>query len=222
MSVALVVPTNGRRDCIDQSIDLAYAKLAGLSITRLVISDDSGCSKYQAWLAQRWPNAELVTTPAPTGFAPAMRRAQHAAIDGPEPWVFWLEDDFLIPEPVDLDAMADVLTAHPHLTQMVLKRQAWYGNEVAAGGIVEVDPAAYLEVTDDAGNVWLEHQLGHWLNPHLVARSFLAEHRWPTGAWSESRFGRQVLTGDRRSAFWGARTDPPRTIHIGERSGFGY
>lgn len=220
-AAALVVMTDGRSDCIERSIPAALANLKGLDLAPLIISDDSGDRSYQAWLAETFPTATVLTTAERTGFAPAVRRAWAAAVATSAPWVFWLEDDFIVERPVDLAAIADVLAAHPHLTQMVLKRQPWWGNEVAVGGIIECDPGAYTD-HDDGTHQWLEHTLGHWSNPHLVAREFLAAHRWPTGAWSESRFGQEVLVGGRASAFWGRRGDEPLVTHVGERRGTGY
>ena len=221
-SVALVVMTDGRRECIERSIPAALDNLKGHPITRRLICDDSGDLDYLAWLTENFPTFDLVTAWDRTGCAEAVRRAwMHAAACGDEQWVFWLEDDFIVERPVDLAAMAEVLTVEPQLSQMVLLRQAWFGNEVEAGGLIETDPSAYTDRCT-AGHDWLEHRLGHWMNPHLVARSFLVDHEWPTGAWSEAAFSRQMRDEGRSSGFWGARGDAPLVTHVGERRGTGY
>ncbi|QXC59334.1 glycosyltransferase [Aquihabitans sp. G128] len=220
-AAALVVMTDGRRECIERSVPAALENLKGLDVGPLVICDDSGVPEYRAWLAETFPAATLVTSPDRTGYAEAVRRAWAAALDADTPWVFWLEDDFIVERPVDLAAMAEVLTSQPHLTQLVLKRQPWWGNEVAAGGIIECNPEAFRDRSDGT-HQWVEHTEGHWSNPHLVAREFLATHEWPTGAWSESRFGAEVLVGGRASAFWGHSSDAPLVEHVGERRGTGY
>lgn len=217
----LVVITDGRRECIDRSVPAAWENLKGLDIVRTVICDDSGDVDYQAWLRWRFPTVDVVCGTRRGGFAKAVRRGWDQALGSGQPWVFWLEDDFVIPEPVDLAAMADVMTANPHLTQMMLRRQAWFPSEMEAGGFVERHPEAYADCSDGS-NDWLEHQLGYWTNPHLVSRRFLAEHTWPDGAGSEARFGRQTIKGELRSGIWGNRSDPPKVIHGGERSGTGY
>lgn len=220
-AVALVVMTDGRADCIARSIPAALENLKGIEVAPVVICDDSGDPTYSTWLIETFPTARVLANPVRSGYADAVRRAWAAALDTEAPWVFWLEDDFVLQRPVDLAAMAHVLTGHPHLTQMVLKRQPWWGNEVAAGGIIECNPQAFTDRTDGT-NTWVEHAEGHWSNPHLVSRKFLAAHEWPTGAWSESRFGQQVLVNGRRSAFWGHSSDEPLVEHIGERRGTGY
>lgn len=218
--VALMVLTHGRRECIDLSIDSAHENLKGIPIIRTVICDDSGDIEYQAWLRWRFPDCELVHG-KPGGFSGNVRRMWETAIGTGEPWIFWLEDDFTFNETIDLRAMAAVMANHPYLTQMLLLRQPWFPNEVEAGGVIQWKPDAYEEVTDGP-HTWTEHRLGFWTNPCLVRRSFLVAHTWPEGQNSEAKFGRTVMVGDARSAFWGGRDDPPLVHHAGERTGFDY
>ena len=219
-AVTLAVLTDGRRDCVEKSIPAALRNLQGLPITHIIVSDDSGDPEYAAWLRRWVPGAEILTSPRRTGFAENVRRTWEAALGTGTPWVFWLEDDFEVLEPVDIRRMADVLTHEPHLTQMVLKRQPWFPNEVAAGDLIAVHDDAVQK--ESWRGEWVEHAKGHWTNPHLVSRRFLAEHEWPRGAASEATFARQVMRGDRRSAFWGLVSDAPLVHHMGERKGRGY
>lgn len=221
-SFVLVVVTDGRRSCIERTLPAAWENLKGLELARTVICDDSADIEHHAWLRLKFPDAELVAGRRRGGFAKAVRRAWDVALGSGQPWVLWLEDDFVIPQPVDLGAMATVMAARPNLTQILLRRQAWFPAEIKAGGIIEQHPEAYSDETDGT-NHWCEHQLGFWTGgPFLVRRNFLAEHTWPDCPRSEHRFGQQVMRGDLRSAFWGKRTDPPAVEHIGERSGTGY
>ena len=71
--------------------------------------------------------------------------------------MFHQEQDFTFNEPVELNRMAQVLDRNPHLMQMAMRRQPWNPIEEAAGGIVESDPDAYLEVSDGL-STWLEHR----------------------------------------------------------------
>jgi glycosyltransferase involved in cell wall biosynthesis len=221
-AAVLVVVTDGRRECIERTVPAALANLKGLNVRRTIISDDSGDIEYAAWLRWKFDGvAEVVSSPKRSGYAKAVQRAWDLALGAGMPWVFWLEDDFVIDQPVDLAAMAEVMDANEHLTQIVLRRQPWFPPEVAAGGIIDMNPGAYT-TRRDGGSVWEEHQLGHWTNPMLMRRTFLAAHTWPDGAGSEARFSRQVMTGTARSAFWGHRDDPPTVDHVGERRGTGY
>lgn len=218
--VALMVLTHGRRDCIAKTIPSAHENLKGLPIIRTVICDDSGDMEYQAWLRWRFPDCEVVHG-KPGGFSGNVRRMWETAIGAGQKWIFWLEDDMVIDQPADLSAIAGVMNEHPYLTQILLLRQPWFENEIEAGGVIQWKRDAYEERTDGT-NTWSEHRLGFFTNPCLVKRSFLTAHTWPDGANSEVKFGKTVMVGDARSAFWGGRDDPPRVTHIGERTGFGY
>lgn len=221
--VTVVVVTHGRRDCIERTLDSVGRCVKGLKQGPLVIADDSNDIEYRAWLRRRWSTAEIVTgRPQARGFGHNTARALHAALETGTPWVFHLEDDFVIQRPVDLGAMAGVMDANPHLSQIVLRRQPWFKRELAAGGLVESDPGAYTDHRDEHGNEWIEHRLGHWTNPNLVRREFLAAHPWPTVPRSEAIMSRQVIGEGFSSAFWESRTAPPLVEHIGERTGRGY
>lgn len=219
-ATCLVVLTHGRRECIAETLASARSHLTGLPIARTVICDDSGDLDYQAWLRLCLPECDLVTGKA-GGFAVNVRRAWDAALASGLPWVFWLEDDFLFNRQVDLAAMARVLDANPHVLQMALRRQAWSQRELEAGGVIEQHPEAYTDRSDGADD-WLEHQLFWTTNPHLVARDVLARYTWPVKKGSEATFGRQTLTGELVSGYWGRRTDEPWVEHFGERTGSGY
>lgn len=220
MSVALVVLTNGRMDCIDHSIDAALANLHGLELAPVVICDDSADDQYRAWLAQRFPEATIISDGTNLGYAGAMRRAWAAAIDAGTEYVFWLEEDFIVLRPVDLSAMALVLDERPRLTQVMLKRQAWWANEVAAGGLVEANPGMFIDASNGV-HCWTEYA-AFWTSPYLVRRDFLQAFEWPYESHSETMFSAKMRNLGRRGALWGRRDDPPLVEHVGIRTGKGY
>lgn len=223
MSVVMMAVTNGRRECIDRSVDAALANLHGLPWERILICDDSGDPTYRDWLRQRFPS-DLVTVTGEgeaLGFAPAVRRAIDTACSIKAEHIFWLEDDFIIQRPVDMGAMARVLSTRSGLSQMLLKRQPWWSNEVKAGGIIEANPERFTQCSNMAGDRWVEHD-SYWCNPHLVRTAFLREHHWPTGDWSEGRFGAQLREEGWNGGIWGDLDTPPYVEHVGVRSGFGY
>lgn len=220
-SVALVVVTDGRRGCIEPTI-ANVDRLHGLPVMHRIISDDSADPDYQAWLRLTFPGWQIVTGRKRRGFAGAVRAARDAAVTTGAPWLFFLEDDFVCERDVDLAAMAAVLERNPHLVQMALRRQAWFPNELTAGGVIEQHPDAYTD-HDANGQHWLEHDLFFTTNPHLIARSTVVAHEWPDKPHSESLYARQVLRDGRRSGYWGARTDEPWVTHIGDqRVGMNY
>lgn len=219
--ITLLVVTDGRRDCIAETIPSALANLQG-PITHRVIHDDSGDPDYRAWLAHTFPSFILVASPARQGFSGAYANAWRYLSATPREWVLSTEDDFTFCRPVDLVAMAEVLTANPHLAQMALRRQPWNPTEVAAGGVVEQHPDAYADVSDGRYR-WLEHRLFWTTNPSLH-RTELCRGGWPRAQRSEGVFTAQLLEDpDLRFGYWGERSDGPWVTHIGHsRAGDGY
>lgn len=224
MNVGLLVITNGRRECIERTIASIERHVTPAFADRL-ICDDSGDPAYAAWLAETFPGHRIDAHPH-LGHGPAVARAfvQATRMSDSVRWVFVCEDDMEFQEPVDLEAMAAVMDVDPGLTQMIVKRQAWFPSEVAAGGMIErFDPALFVERSRDEGT-WIEHRQFWSISSNLVRRSFLGRHPWPAVPNSEHTFS-LALFRDRSAVagIWGAKADPPRVLHIGaERTGTGY
>jgi hypothetical protein len=221
--ILLCVITDGRRDCIVNTIPSALKHLDGY-ISRKVIYDDSGDKEHRAWLAEQFADFEIVWAPnGRQGFGGAIRYLWlWLTANTDEPYVSHLEDDFTFRRRVDLRAQMDVLREHPNFVQIALRRQAWNAAEKAAGGVIEQDPHAYVEVCDGF-NVWLEHRKFFTTNPSLYCRG-LCERGWPDGPESEGRFTALRLEDpDVRFAYWGSRASDEWVTHIGtERHGSGY
>ncbi|MDH2424759.1 hypothetical protein [Sphaerisporangium sp. TRM90804] len=223
MPLPLIVLTNGRRDCLSQSIPSVREHLKGF--TSLTVVDDSGDPAYREWIAEEFGAVPIPVGDKPCGYWQAMRCVWALARDSGAGAFWFHEDDFVLSEPLDLGDLATVLDDNPHLTQIALLRQAWFGNEHAHGGLIEALEAQgnRFEERTDGSRWWIEHRACFTGNPSLIpARTF--NRPWPDGAWSESRFGR-ALFGDKaaRGAYWGRRGDPPRVTHIGhERAGTDY
>lgn len=228
MSVLLLVMTDGRRNCIEQTIPAALRALHG-DVTRKVIHDDSGDGYYQSWLAQTFPDFEIIRTPGRSGFGGAIANAWHHLTLTAERddcrFVFHLEDDFVIERQIPLLTMSAVLDDNPHLVQLALRRQPWNDEERAAGGIVESHPADYADKRAKfyPAVEWLEHRRFFTTNPSLYRRS-LCWKGWPTVEHSEGVFTHQLLEDPEVVfGFWGARESGEWCLHIGhERAGTGY
>lgn len=224
--IALLVMTDGRVDCISQTIASAEANLSG-PITRRIIHDDSGNADYQEWLTKQFPTYDLIGSHVRRGFGGAIRSAWEYLVENedsqPERYVFHLEDDFAFDRPVDLSDLIDVLDANNHLVQLALRRQPWNDEERAAGGIVESHPGDYTQCFGPGGAAWLEHRRFYTTNPSLYRRS-LCRQGWPEREQSEGHFTQHLLGDSRlRFGFWGARDSGEWVTHIGsERAGVGY
>ena len=236
MTTALLVMTDGRRDCIAKAIPSALVNIRhheadefreGLPFDELWIHDDSGDPEYRRWL-ERFGFETFGPPAGRSGFGGAIRSAwQHLREHSSADLIFHLEDDFTFRRRIGLDAMAHILDTNPHLVQLALRRQPWNEHERAAGGIVEQHPDAYVDTEqhDDSGSFyWLEHRLFFTTNPSLYRRSLIEEHEWPDVRNSEGIFSHHLLGDDRiRFGFLGARDSGEAVEHIGyERVGTGY
>jgi hypothetical protein len=228
--ICLLVITDGRRDCIQQTIPSALAMLEG-PVTRRVLYDDSGDPDHRAWLATEFPTFELIWHPeGRQGFGGAIRTAWTHLAHAPERYVAHVEDDFTFNAPVPLCGMVQILQAHPHLVQVALRRQPWNEHERLAGGIVEQHPDAYTE--HHLGKyAWLEHRQFFTTNPCVYRRTLCQAGEWPEGSQSEGHFTHHLLRNGSpevdaehvRFAFWGARDSGEAVTHIGhQRVGVGY
>lgn len=223
-TVALLVMTDGRGHLLDRALRSAADSLCGAGEIERWMHDDSGDDDHRAGLAAQYPEFTQLGSGPRRGFGGAIAHAWHQlAIRSGAEFVFHLEDDFVFRQVIDLGAMIGTLRAHPHLVQLALRRQPWNAAEVAAGGIVELNPADYTERQGSRG-AWLEHRRFFTTNPSLYRRA-LCYRGWPTGPESEGRFGIELfsLNPERRAAFWGARDSGEAVEHIGrDRAGTGY
>lgn len=223
MSIALLVMTDGRDECLDVTLRNALIALVG-PITQVVIHDDTGDADHRTRLAGEFPDATVIGADERLGFGGAVRNAWAHLRTLDVDWVFWLEDDFLITRAIPLKTWIDVMEARPYLAQIALERQPWNEREREAGGILEQHPGAWT-FHQAAGDwlypqEWREHRLFFTTNPCLIRRSLL-DREWPEGAESEGHFGIELFSDpDVRSAFWGRGQ---WCEHIGEqRVGVGY
>ncbi len=235
-TIALLVMTDGRDGLLERTIASARENLLG-NITERWIHDDGGGPLHSAYLDHQYPDYEQICmnanfqTPR-RGFGGAIDAAwRHLARYSTADYVFHLEDDFTFNRPVDLDAMASVLSSRPMLAQMALRRQAWNDSERAAGGVIEQNPEAYQQyVCRDLGRLeWLEHDLFFTTNPCLYPRRGAGHGQWtvldpwPSGPESEGRYGIRLREAGYLFGFWGRREDAPWVHHIGDaRAGHGY
>lgn len=218
VGIPVIVLTNGRADCIAQTIPSLREHLAGAG--GMTIIDDSGDVAYRAWLAGEFPGVPVTAVAErPAGYWRAMRAVWETARDFDTDAVWLHEDDFVMRTGVDLTDLDHVLGTQPHLTQIALLRQPWFANEIQHGGLIEALEAqgqTFAEHTDGQ-YAWIEHRAVFTGNPSLIPARTLTWD-WPSGAWSESRFGRMLFADPAaRGAYWGRRGEAPRVEHIGHQ-----
>jgi len=158
------------------------------------------------------------------GMAGAVQAGFKWALDAAADYVLWVEEDFRLID-LPLDGMRYVLERNPHLSQVVLKRQPWSREEVAAGGQIETNPGAYSQHQGYGRNVsWVEHSTLFSLNPCLIPRRTL-ELGWPSGplgVGNESGMTQRCLDAGMRFAYYGKLDDPARCEHVGHIRGSGW
>jgi glycosyltransferase involved in cell wall biosynthesis len=214
MNVALVVITDGRPDYLPQALASAEANLPAL--TSRIMVDDSGIpgDDLPGWTCVRHPERR--------GIAAAVNSGWLAAVEVGAEWVFHLEDDFTFDAPVALDEMVAVLDAHPYLAQMLLPKQPWFHADGTPGALfLESDMVTPvpLDVHEEAGFVWTEHDRIFSFNPSLIPWRVFGDGFPDIG---EEEFACRLRDAGYRFAFWGRPDDPPQVTHIGLRRSEGW
>lgn len=206
--IALVVIHGGesRFELLRDTIESARSRLHGTFGQHLLVVDP--CSReYETKLRDAFPEFTLLAARHRRGLTVAIAEGRNAVRS---PYWFQLEDDFTFNRDVFADDMVEVMRAHTHLAQLVLKRQPWNELEIAAGGIVEMWPHEYTDCTDGT-NHWLEHTL-FWSNNPSLNRGSLTRLLPSTEAGATV----EVRALGMRMAFWGERSDDPWVTHRGD------
>lgn len=183
----------------------------------LVVISDRGERYLPQCLAaaEQWlthPIAKTVIVQDPEHTMTASGAVRHAWLQVDADFVFHLEEDFLLTEPVDIRAMAQVLKSEPKLAQLVLKRQPWNTSEIEANDLLGCwSPSEYTD-RRTVGHDWVEQRRLFSLNPCLIPREVI-DLGFPEG--SERGFTELLLAAGYRFGYWGKSTDPPRCEHIG-------
>lgn len=150
------------------------------------------------------------------GMAGAVQAGFRWALEQDADFVAWIEEDFRLID-LPLRAMEWVLDKCPHLSQVVLKRQPWSAEEIAAGGQIETNPGAYTQCSAFGRNVhWCEHSTLFSVNPCLIPRRTL-ELEWspehPGGV--ERAITEACQAAGMRFAYFGKLDEPSRCEHVG-------
>jgi len=212
--IALVVITDGRYDYLHETLTSLNEKVDFKFDHRFIINDE-GTDNSKAYLkAEYGEQYTIIHHPNRSGLTQAVRYAWTAALEAEVDYVFHLEEDFTFNEAVDVWCMKFILQQNPHLTQMLLKRQPWSAEEIAAGGYVDMDPDAY-EDKEDGIHTWCEHRKFFSLNHCLIPRR-VYEQMWHDD--NERGFTAQLMADEtNKSGIWGHKFDAPKVHHIGVR-----
>lgn len=210
MTVALILVTDGRSDCLVRTTHALQEHLIGTLDYSLII-DDSGDTRYAQWLDSLYPSFQIVHHVLRRGFAGAVISAWENI--PPCDFALTCEDDMVLREDVRISDMVTILEGNPSLAQVVLKRQAWNSDEVAAGGIIEQHPDEYTDM-ETYGVKWCKHSRFYSTNVNLQPYH-VTRLGWPNVEHSEGIFGAKVKEYGYSFGFLGHKLEAPRVEHIG-------
>jgi hypothetical protein len=213
--ISLVVITDGRQSCIEQTID-RFNELINYDFFEKLIINDSGDPRYHEFLVNRFPQFNVISHEQRRGLAGAVQSAWDS-VSKESDYVFHLEDDFVFNKSIDISHLAFLLRKNPHLVQMALVRAPVNPPEEEVGGFVFQHLADYSQKED-----FFEHGRLFTLNPSLYPMSTV-KMGWPDHG-GESEFTSKVHTIDKdyRFGFYGNIYDPPLVTHIGGRRSEGW
>lgn len=216
-AITWTVLTDGRKDLIEQTIPSWEKQVKGNFKGKFII-DDSGDPEYREWLAITFPNFKVIPVRKNrAGYINAMKKVFEVAREAGNPYIFHLEDDFILKRPIDLTDLTYVMDHRKHLTQISLLRQPWYEIEINAGGVLQVFMKQTKRIyAKRLGNKqWLEHRFFWTCNPSVFPL-WVAEREWPKSGYSEARFGMELFEDENLySGVWGRLNTPYYVEHIG-------
>jgi hypothetical protein len=210
MHYLLTVLSSGRSLYLERAL-VAAARFLIPSPAAVYVYDDGLEASAEAFAA--FPDATVEGDPFRRGMCAAHTRCWEAAAASELDWVFHLEEDFVLLRPTRVDAIADVLTRHPHLAQMALVRTPW-GREIEFGGYIPQMPGYYERCTDGTAE-WIETTRNWATCPALLRTALTSEFAWSPLPGCETEIGPRIIASYPETKFglWGG--GEPHAAHIG-------
>lgn len=204
--LALMVITDGRWDYLQRTLQSA-AEMLDYPWSQRILVDDSG--EEVGFCPTKF---DFVKNTPRRGLAGAIQSGWDA-LDTEVDYVFHLEDDFIFPEPVDIDLMLEILEYEPDLAQIALLRQPWSPQEEQAGGIYWIEPDRFKQK-----HGYVEQKHLFTFNPCLYHASVARDYR----AGLEAELTADLLKDGYKFGYLGELNNDPKTIHIGLRRSRNY
>lgn len=215
--IDLLITTNGRKEYIVPTID-SWKNFIESNVNKKMIIDDSGNPEYRQWLAETFPDFEIIALGEENMGFSYLLKTWTTSLEFKSEYMLLLEDDFLLLDNIDLQTILEVLDNNASLLEMTLKRQAWSGEEIAAGGMIE---RIYKKEKFIQHDGWFTQREFFTTNPSFININRLREYAkqiyQPDEIISEGEFGSRIFNSnpDVYSAFWGNVFDTHKVEHIG-------
>lgn len=226
MNLSWTVLTDGRQHYIEEALP-SWINYFDKIIDKKFIIDDSGDREYREWLQKTFPSFKIIPVgPDRCGYSLAMKKVFNTIKTYSCDYCLHLEDDFILHKPFDITKVVEIMEANKRVAQVSLMRQPWYHNEHEHGGVIEAiqahTPQAKFTDRNTNGIHWVEHSAFWTCNPSVLP-NWITNFEWPSGDWSESRFGKEVFKKRKTVGVFGSKQDWPYVEHIGrERYGNKY
>lgn len=218
-SVALALITDGRQDYLLQTLASATSSLlADWSHTQGILVNDSGSDDYADFLDECFVSWKRCHHWQRFGFAASVRTAWTAALAYRATHIVHLEDDFTFNEPVDLNALIDLLHRNKQLAQIALKRQPVNDQERAVGGFMETRSPETWRQRDG----FVEHGLNFTTNPCVIPAHAARVALLSGVQLTEPNISEVLLDAGYTFGYLGRVEDPPLVTHIGDERTAGW
>lgn len=211
-----VVITDGRGEFLKQTIDSMFNNVDGLHYPGVLV-DDSGDPEYKRWLDAEYAlSFKCLHHGARQGLAASIRDGWTEAITDPDVEAIWhVEDDYVVPEKLDVRGLAALLRAVPDLAELTLKRGPYSSEEHTAGGYMEGHLDEYEDVTVLDVAHYVKHDQLFFFQPSLIPRPVVTRAVYSGLPITEPNLATLLVPQGYHFGVVGKIADPPRVEHIG-------
>lgn len=221
MNVAFVLRCDGRREFIEQTIQSVEQHIRAPRFTYGVIVDDSGDTEYASWLDETFPFLECLHHAERLGLGGCFQSALNVVLGTDADYAFLVEDDTPILRDVILAPLADILNTHPSLAQLMFMRPPFNAEEIAAGGVYQLNPSAFTERTNGTDK-WVEHDTWFGFQPSLVPRDVIELMATKATNFLELGVTEVLKDAGYHFGYWGGLNDASYCDHVGVTRSQGY
>lgn len=199
MKLVVLSIGDGRPDFLHDSIS-SLANVHHPISARLMINDEAD-PDHKSYLAKTYPEWVIRHT-GRLGMAGAVQAGFDLCLEYDPDFVLWLEEDFVINEPLPLRAAAMALDRHSDCAQMLFQRQPISGEEISSGSVLGA-----MGELEHHGEYAIQKRIFS-LNPSLIPRRIL-QLGWDEG--NEAGMTEKLRALNYRFGVWKGQ----RVEHIG-------
>jgi hypothetical protein len=216
-NLTLAILTDGRRERIEKCYQSWIDNLDISLFKHKIIFDSSGDPNYSSYLKQTY-DMNVVSFESKLNLPNAFGKMFTYLSKIDSTYTFFLEDDFYIPNPIDIYRLLDILK-HADLEQISLIRQPWYPKEFEFDGLMrKLQPELHLVEKRHGDWVWQEHNVSWTNNPSLINNRVFAIPYPEEHLHCETNFARRIVGQwpHAKLGYYGSYDDQPMVIHTGK------